>query len=357
MIHRKRRSIVLWWLATLVALFVFLVPVYWLVSTSLKGPLDVMSYPPKLLFTPTLENYEAVFSGITEIRPGEYVPANPDFPRQLMNSAIASATAALVCLALGAPAAYALSRLSFRFKRDIGFFVLGSRFVAPIIIVIPIFSLFATAGLTNSLPGLIVDLHRDERRARRVAPEGLLRRDPATRSTKRPWSKAVTDSAHSACVVLPLTRPGLVATGILTVLFVWNEFLFALMLTSKETTTATVGLTTFIARPADRVGQPLRRGHHRHAPGPHPGAAHAATSRPRVHGRRGPRLTLPVTKEGPMARRFELLKVGGSPRQIGLQVGEALRDKIPLAIDQIFEHELTYYDAMTFGEDPAARAR
>ena len=48
-------------------------------------------------------------------------------------------------------------------------------------------------------------------------------------------------------VVLPLTRPGLVATGILTVLFVWNEFLFALMLTSKETTTATVGLTTFIA--------------------------------------------------------------------------------------------------------------
>ena len=73
-----------------------------------------------------------------------------------MNSAIASATAAVVCLALGAPAAYALSRLSFRFKRDVGFFVLGSRFVAPIIIIIPIFSLFATAGLTNSLPGLIV---------------------------------------------------------------------------------------------------------------------------------------------------------------------------------------------------------
>ena len=53
-----------------------------------------------------------------------------------------------------------------------------------------------------------------------------------------------------------------------------------------------------------------------------------------------------------MARRFELLKVGGSPRQIGLQVGEALRDKIPVAIQQIFDHELTYFEAMTTGDVP-----
>ena len=53
-----------------------------------------------------------------------------------------------------------------------------------------------------------------------------------------------------------------------------------------------------------------------------------------------------------MAPKFELLEVGGSPREIGLQVGEALRDKIPLAIDQIFEHELNYFEAMTFGEIP-----
>jgi multiple sugar transport system permease protein len=245
-IRRKRRSIVLWWVATLMALVVFLVPVYWLVTTSLKGPLDVMAYPPKLLFTPTLENYEAVFSGITEIRPGEYVPANPDFPRQLMNSAIASATAALVCLALGAPAAYALSRLSFRFKRDIGFFVLGSRFVAPIIIIIPIFSLFATAGLTNSLPGLIVIYI-----AMNVGLVVWLLKGFFDEIPREIDEAAMVEGcdrfAAFRLVVLPLTRPGLVATGILTVLFVWNEFLFALMLTSKETTTATVGLTTFIA--------------------------------------------------------------------------------------------------------------
>ena len=53
-----------------------------------------------------------------------------------------------------------------------------------------------------------------------------------------------------------------------------------------------------------------------------------------------------------MSQRFELLEVRGSPREIGLQVGEALRDKIPLAIDQIFEHELKYFEAMTFGEIP-----
>jgi isopenicillin-N N-acyltransferase-like protein len=58
------------------------------------------------------------------------------------------------------------------------------------------------------------------------------------------------------------------------------------------------------------------------------------------------------SQELKMARRFDLLKVHGSPRQIGLQVGEALRDKIPLAIDQIFEHELGYFEAMTVGPVP-----
>lgn len=53
-----------------------------------------------------------------------------------------------------------------------------------------------------------------------------------------------------------------------------------------------------------------------------------------------------------MARQFELLKVGGTPREIGLQVGQALRDKIPLAIQQIFDHELTFFEWQTIGPYP-----
>lgn len=234
-----------WWISTVAVIGVFLLPVIWLVLTSLKGPQDVTAYPPKILFRPTLENYNAVLSGNYMLTPGSYTPADPYFPQQLANSAIASATTAVVSILLGAPAAYALSRLKFRGKRDLAFFVLGSRFVPPIAIVIPVFGVYARIGLNNTLLGLIVIYI-----GMNVGLVTWLLKGFFDEVPREIDEAALVDgcSRFGAFwrVTLPLTRAGLVATGILAVLFVWNEFLFALVLTSQQTTTATVGLTTFI---------------------------------------------------------------------------------------------------------------
>lgn len=243
---RKRLEAGLWWFLTAIALIIFLGPAAWLVTTSFKGPLDVTAFPPKLVFAPTLDNYLSIFNGVTEISPGDYVPANANFPRQLLNSGFASFGSAAACLLLGAPASYALSRLSFRGKRDLGFFVLGSRFVPPIAIVIPIFTLYAKIGMTNNLFGLMI-LYI----AMNVGFVVWLLKGFFDEVPREIDESAMVEgcSRFGAFwrVVLPMALPGLFATGILAVLFAWNEFLFALVLTGDATTTATVGLTSFIA--------------------------------------------------------------------------------------------------------------
>ncbi|MFI5258800.1 MAG: carbohydrate ABC transporter permease [Candidatus Limnocylindrales bacterium] len=152
---------------------------------------------------------------------------------------------ASVCLVLGAPAAYALSRLTFRGKRDLGFFILGSRFVPPIAVVVPIFGVYAAVGLNGSLAGLILIYIMMNIGLVVWLLKGFFDEVP----------KELDDAALvDGCgrfeafwrITLPIARAGVVATGILTVLFVWNEFLFALILTSQQSTTATVGLTSFI---------------------------------------------------------------------------------------------------------------
>jgi multiple sugar transport system permease protein len=244
--RRRAWSELVWWAVTLTCLAIFLLPIIWLVFTSFKGPQDVTAFPPKLVFQPTLENYQAVLSGNTQIRPGDYVPANPYFPRQLVNSTIAAFSSAMLCLALGSPAAYVLSRLSFHGKRDLGFFVLGSRFVPPIAIVIPIFGLYSMLGWTNNLLGLIAIYVAMNLGLVVWLLKGFF--DEVPRALDE---MALVDGCDRFGafwrIVLPVTRAGLVATAILSVLFVWNEFLFALVLTGPQTTTATVGLTTFIA--------------------------------------------------------------------------------------------------------------
>jgi multiple sugar transport system permease protein len=243
--NHKHLETGVWWFLAAIALIMFLVPVAWMVSTSFKGPLDVTAFPPKLVFAPTFDNYVAIFKGVTEISPGSYVPTDPNFPQQLLNSAFASFGSSAVCLLLGAPAAYALSRLGFRGKRDIGFFVLGSRFVPPIAIVIPIFTLYAQIGMTNNLLGLMV-LYV----AMNVGFVVWLLKGFFDEVSKEIDESAMVEGCGRFGafwrVVLPLALPGLVATAILAVLFAWNEFLFALVLTGEATTTATVGLTSFI---------------------------------------------------------------------------------------------------------------
>jgi multiple sugar transport system permease protein len=208
-----------WWLWVCVfAIVVFcLAPFYWLVSISLKTGPDLASsslVPPH----PTLDNYSSVFK-------------DKDFVHALGNSAIVSLTTTVLALVVGSFCAYALARLRFPAKFVLLALVLSITTFPPIAIATPVFKLWTDIGLFNTLPGLIIpyltfalplaiyilvsffkEIPKDLEEAALV--------DGATRFTA--FRK----------VVIPLAAPGLATAGILTFIAAWNEFLFAVTLTS-----------------------------------------------------------------------------------------------------------------------------
>src|SRR5580658_1266617 len=105
-------------LAAAVLLIWTVVPSVWILLTSLKNPGDIISVPPKFVFTPTTDNYAALVIG--EQR-GQYASTRPDFPRFFLNSIIISVGAVALSVAAGIPAAYALARFTFPLKNALAF--------------------------------------------------------------------------------------------------------------------------------------------------------------------------------------------------------------------------------------------
>jgi len=200
------------------AIVVFcLAPFYWLINVSLKTGPDLSGsdiVPPN----PTLDNYQSIFQ-------------NDDFVHALGNSAIVSLTTTALALIVGSFAAYALARLRFPAKFLLLGLVLSITTFPPIAIATPIFKLWTDLGFFNTLYGLIIpyltfalplaiyilvsffkEIPKDLEEAALV--------DGATRFTA--FRK----------IVIPLAAPGLATAGILTFIAAWNEFLFAVTLTS-----------------------------------------------------------------------------------------------------------------------------
>ena len=217
-----------------VAFFILwvLIPIYAVFSNSIKPGLIIFSSPPKWLFHPTLEHYRNVLGRL-------------HFDAYLKNSSIVAAGSTSLALVLGTPAAYAFARLKLRGRNFLAFLVLFSRMVPAVVLVVPMFLIFSHLHLINTYRALILahttfelplviwlmrsffeDIPPDLEEAARV--DGASRLGSFLR------------------VALPLSAPGLTATAILCLLFSWNEFLFALILSGPSTRTMPVGVSSFI---------------------------------------------------------------------------------------------------------------
>ena len=212
----RARQVLLW--AGVAAIVVFcLFPFYWLINTSLKSGADLSGaalLPP----SPTVNNYTSIFEDTA-------------FTNALRNSAIIAGSVTVLSLLIGSFAGYALARLHLPFKFLILAIVLSISTFPPIAIAAPIFELWTDIGLYNTYLGLILpslafglpltvfimasffhDIPRELEDAALV--------DGATRL--QAFRK----------VVVPLAAPGVVTAGLLVFIFAWNEFLFAITLTS-----------------------------------------------------------------------------------------------------------------------------
>jgi multiple sugar transport system permease protein len=220
-------------LYTLVVVLVVLVmlPFVWLVTLSVKTDADIFAFPPKVLFTPTLDNYAALWEG--------------NFPRSFANSALASIVSTLLAMLAGVPGAYALSRMAVRAERSLSLLILASRMAPPIAFTIPYFLVYRHIELLDTITGLVI-VYLTFNLSLVV---WLMRSffDACPRSLEEAaWIDGATLWQGFVRIVLPLSGPGLAATAILCFLYSWNDFFFALILTRTEAMTAPVAVVNFM---------------------------------------------------------------------------------------------------------------
>jgi multiple sugar transport system permease protein len=206
------------------ALFLVLFPFYWAFLNSIKRPEETFqpTWIPFLQFQPTLEHWRSQL-------------ATPEIRHALLNSAIISIGAATLALALGTLAAYALAR--FRFNRPsngaLTTWFLSQRVLPPVMFVTPFFLLMREFGLLDSVLALVL------LNATFTLPFAVIILSQTFRELPRELEEAawVDGASHLQSflsIVLPLALPGLAATWVICMAFSWNEFLFALSLTSKS---------------------------------------------------------------------------------------------------------------------------
>ncbi len=215
----------------LCVLYVF--PIAWLTTISLKYQVDIFSIPPKWLFTPTLEHYRNIL-------------ADTSVGTFLQNSLIIAAGTTLTALIVSIPAAYACTR--FRSKYTGGFilslFLL--RMLPGVAVVVPIYLVASKLAMVDSFLTLIL-VH-----VCIVMPIAVLMLQNFILEIPRELEEAAMVDGCSRFgaflrVILPLMKPGIVATSVLSFLISWNEFLFSMTLSGSSTQTLPVGVTVFMA--------------------------------------------------------------------------------------------------------------
>lgn len=222
------------WLCVLFALF----PILWMILSSLKPAGIVQAIPPVWSFTPTLQNYNDVLNGS-----GSASGSTP-MSALVAHSAVVATLSTLLTLATALPAAYALARLRFRGKQSLAAWILSTIMFPPVVAVVPVFIFAGQLNLMDTYPVLIIPYTAFNLPVIIWLLRGFVRQIP-----EEIEEAALMDGASRVGVVrrvvLPLVAPGLAAAAILSFLFCWNEFLFALTLTRSAVKTAPVGVTQF----------------------------------------------------------------------------------------------------------------
>jgi trehalose/maltose transport system permease protein len=224
----------IFWFFVILIIIYTLFPFFWAVSSSFKSYSEIIATPATFVpVNPTLVNYQGVFS-------------NDQFLNSLKNSAIVAGTVTLLALGVGSFAAYALGRVQFRGRTVVLYLVLAMTMFPQISILSGLFSIVAGANLYGSIGALIL-----------TYPLITL---PFTVWTLTSFFRGLPGELEQAAMVdgattfqtfyrilLPLTAPALVTTGLLAFISAWNEYLFALTFTvvSPPAQTVTVAIALF----------------------------------------------------------------------------------------------------------------
>ncbi|MCE8015969.1 carbohydrate ABC transporter permease [Halomonas sp. MCCC 1A17488] len=220
------------WLTLLgwgIALLIFF-PILWMVLTGFKSEAEAIA-DPSLIFTPTLESYVAV-------------QARADYFKFAMNSVVVAFGSTLLALLIAIPSAYAMAFLPTKRTKGTLLWMLSTKMLPPVGVLVPIYLLFRDVGLLDTRTGLVIvytlmnlpivvwmlytffkDLPRDILEAGRMDGASTLQ--------------------EVLYLLLPLTLPGIASTGLLSVILSWNEAFWSLNLTSSSAAPLTAYIASF----------------------------------------------------------------------------------------------------------------
>jgi multiple sugar transport system permease protein len=234
-----------------------MVPLAWIFLTGFKTPPDSIAYPPKVLFSPSLEGYVNLFTTRSRQTP-DYIqtlgPATTWYDRlvrernmvitgpsrfidRYWNSIVIGFGSTFLAVFLGTLAAYGFSRFRVPLKDDLMFFILSTRMMPPVAVAIPIYLMYRQLGLSDTALGLILLYTAVNLSLSVWLLKGFIDEIP------REYEEAALVDGYTRLqaffkVVLPQLRSGIAATAIFCLIFAWNEYAFALLLTSGQAQTA-----------------------------------------------------------------------------------------------------------------------
>ncbi len=210
----------------------FFFPVLWMVLTAFKQEKDAATPTPKIFFSPTLSEFHSVLgSGVGTA---------------ILNSLFATIVSMILVLALGVPAAFALSLRPVRKTQDALFFFISTKMLPIVAAIIPLYVIVGKIGMLDNIWTLVV-LYTSMNLPIAVwmmrsffleVPGELL--EAAGMDGASLW-RSVRE------VILPLISPGIAATALICVIFSWNEFFFAVNMTAVRAQTVPVALVGFMS--------------------------------------------------------------------------------------------------------------
>ncbi|NDL67688.1 carbohydrate ABC transporter permease [Anaerotalea alkaliphila] len=226
-------------LLTIYAIFAIF-PLFWLILLTFKS--DAQMFNTTFVFTPTLENYRIV------------ILQGTDYVKAFINNIIVSGGAVLLSLLVGVPGAYALARYNFSKKEDLAFTILSFRFAPEILVILPLFMIYQKIGLYDTYFGLIwvyqlITLPLLIWVLRGYFEDISVEVEQAANLDGYSWYQVFFK------ILLPLIKPGLVASALLAFIFAWNNFTFPLLLSGFQIETVTVAALRYIGSDTVHYGQ------------------------------------------------------------------------------------------------------
>jgi multiple sugar transport system permease protein len=248
--------------------FFMLIPVMVMVETAFKSRADIITPPPKVFFHPTLEGFLYLFTDRALLTPanlaaaranpgelgfwqrlalqvGSQITGTSDYVGRLKNSVIIAGTSTILSVILGLFAAYAFSRFKIAGKDDLLFFILSTRMLPGVVVTIPLFLLYRLLGWNDTHIGMIILYTVFNLSFSVWLLKGFIDEIPVE------YEEAALVDGYTRLqaffrIVLPQAVNGIAATTVFCLIFAWNEYAFALMLTSEKARTAPPSIATML---------------------------------------------------------------------------------------------------------------